>query len=230
VKLDHVLIPVADLSRAVTEFEERYGLVSVEGGRHAGWGTANRIVPLGDAYLELVAVVDQAEAVQSAFGRWVANTRAGQPLGWAVRTQDLGSVAGRLGLSIGSGSRFTATGELLRWRIAGVEQAMAEPSLPFFVEWAAGSRLPGRIEVEHPAAAKGITRLIVGGESKRLSSWLGSHRLPVTLAERASGVIAVVLSARSGEITVARNRDELQPARTPSRRPTSPHPHLPCGS
>src|SRR4249920_378355 len=106
-ELDHVLIPLADLSRAVTEFEGRSGLVSVDGGRHADWGTANRIVPLGDRYLELVAVVDPAEASQSAFGKWVANARAGQPLGWAVRTDDLPAVAGRLGLNVGSGSRFT---------------------------------------------------------------------------------------------------------------------------
>jgi len=201
-ELDHVLIPLADLSSAVTEFEGRYGLVSVEGGRHADWGTANRIVPLGDNYLELVAVVDPAEASQSAFGRWVANARAGQPLGWAVRTEDLGAVAGRLGLSVGSGSRFAATGELLRWRIAGVERAMAEPWLPFFVEWAAGGRLPGRLDVGHPAAATGIKRLIVAGEPKRLSSWLDGHRLPVTLADGGSGVIGVVLSTRSGEIVV----------------------------
>jgi hypothetical protein len=199
-ELDHVLIPLADLSRAVTEFEGRYGLVSVEGGRHADWGTANRIVPLGDSYLELVAVVDQAEASQSAFGRWVANARTGQPLGWAVRTDDLDSVAGRLGLSVGSGSRLTATGELLRWRIAGVERAMAEPWSPVLIEWAAGSRFPGRIDVEHPAAATGIKQLIVAGEPNRLSPWLVG--LPVTLADGGSGVIGVVLSTRSGEIVV----------------------------
>jgi Glyoxalase-like domain len=201
-ELDHVLIPLADLSRAVTEFERRYGLVSVEGGRHADWGTANRIVPLGDNYLELVAVVDPAEASQSAFGQWVANARAGQPLGWGVRTDDLGAVAERLGLNIGAGSRFTATGDLLSWRIAGVERAMAEPWLPFFIEWAAGSQLPGRIDVQHPAAATGIKQLIVAGEPNRLLSWLDGHRLPVTLADGDSGVIGVVLSTRSGEIVV----------------------------
>jgi hypothetical protein len=201
-ELDHVLIPLADLSKAVTGFERRYGLVSVEGGRHADWGTANRIVPLGDSYLELVAVVDPAEASQSAFGRWVANARAGQPLGWAVRTDDLAAVAGRLGLNIGSGSRLTATGDLLSWRSAGIERAMTEPGLPFFIEWATGSRLPGRVDVEHPVAATGIKQLIVAGEPKRLSSWLDGHRLPVTLADRGSGVIRVVLSTRSGEIVV----------------------------
>jgi Glyoxalase-like domain len=201
-ELDHVLIPLADLSRAVSAFERRYGLVSVEGGRHADWGTANRIVPLGDSYLELIAVVDPAEASQSALGRWIANARTGRPLGWVVRTDDLGPVAGRLGLNIGSGSRLTAIGDLLSWRSAGVEFAMAEPWLPFFIEWAAGSRLPGRVDVEHPAAATGIKQLIVAGEPKRLSSWLDGHRLPVTLADRGSGVIRVVLSTRSGEIVV----------------------------
>ena len=149
-ELDHVLIPLVDLSRAVTEFEGRYGLVSVEGGRHEDWGTANRIIPLGDSYLELVAVVDPAEASQSAFGRWVANAQAGRPLGWAVRTDDLGAAAGRLGLSVGSGARFTGTGDLLRWRIAGVERAMAEPWLPFL--WS------GLLEVSSPAASRSSTR------------------------------------------------------------------------
>ena len=201
-ELDHVLIPLLDLSRAVTEFEERYGLMSVEGGRHADWGTANRIVPLGDSYLELVAVVDPAQASQSAFGRWIANAQAGRPLGWAVRTDDLGAVAARLGLNIGPGARFTGTGDLLRWRIAGVERAMAEPWLPFFMEWTAGSQFPGRIEVEHPAAATGIKQLIVAGEPKQLSFWLNGHRLPVTLAEGGPGVSGVVVSTTSGQIVV----------------------------
>ena len=77
-ELDHILIPTADLSSEVAKVEARYGLVSVEGGRHAGWGTANRIVPLGQTYLELVAVVDPEEAARSAFGRWVAAARTAQ--------------------------------------------------------------------------------------------------------------------------------------------------------
>ena len=206
-ELDHVLIPLPDLSGAVSEFEGRYGLVSVEGGRHADWGTANRIVPLGDSYLELIAVVDPAEASQSALGRWIANARAGRPLGWAVRTDDLDAVAGRLGLNIGSGSRVSATGDLLSWRSAGIERAMAEPGLPFFIEWAAGIRLPGRLDVKHPAGATGIERLIIASEPRRLSSWLDSRRLPLTLADEGSGVIGVVLSTRSGEIVVGSKTD-----------------------
>ena len=77
---------MADLQAAAREIEARYGLTSVEGGRHPGWGTAKRIVPLGEIYLELVTVIDEAEAAQSPFGGSVADTHPAlaRPLGWAV--------------------------------------------------------------------------------------------------------------------------------------------------
>src|SRR5215217_5363619 len=150
-ELDHVLIAVADLAAVAQELEARHGLASIEGGRHPGWGTANRIVPLGEAYLELVAVVDEAQAAQSAFGSWLAQaSRArAKPLGWAVRTNELDGVASRLGLAVAAGSRATRGGQLLRWRLAGIEQAAAEPSLPFFIEWEPGTPLPGRRQATH---------------------------------------------------------------------------------
>jgi hypothetical protein len=203
VELDHVLIPIADLSHAVRRFEARYGLVSVEGGRHAGWGTANRIVPLGETYLELVAVVDQKEAAQSAFGRWVRAGPPGAPLGWAVRTDDLDASATRLGLSIGSGSRRTSTGEWLHWRIAGVEQSMVEPALPFFVEWASGTRLPGTIDVAHPTSINGISELIIEAEQDRLASWLGRQSFPISARPGGSRLSAVVLSTEVGEVIIS---------------------------
>ena len=94
-----MLLAVTDLAAAARTIEERHGLASIEGGRHAGWGTANRIVPLGETYVELIAVVDSAEAAGSAFGSWVAGgaTNEGKPLGWVVRTDDIDGVAKRLG-------------------------------------------------------------------------------------------------------------------------------------
>jgi hypothetical protein len=83
VELDHVLLAVTDLAAAGRELQARYGLASVEGGRHPDWGTANRIVPLGDSYLELIAVVDQAATADCLAGRCVpvGSTRslAGSP-------------------------------------------------------------------------------------------------------------------------------------------------------
>jgi Glyoxalase-like domain len=71
VEIDHVLIAVDDLAEADRALHSTHGLSSMEGGRHPDWGTANRVVPLGDAYLELVTVVDDSQASRTAFGRWV---------------------------------------------------------------------------------------------------------------------------------------------------------------
>jgi hypothetical protein len=200
-----VLLAVTDLAAAARAIEERHGLASIEGGRHAGWGTANRIVPLGETYIELITVVDAAEAAGSAFGSWVAAgaTRAGRPVGWAVRTDDLDDVAGRLGLAVDAKSRKDASGRTLRWRVAGIEEAAAEPSLPFFLEWGDRTPFPGRAPVTHPAGAAQIASLELDGDRQRLADWLGSHRLPITVREGAPAVAGLILSGASGEFTLA---------------------------
>jgi hypothetical protein len=207
-ELDHVLIAVADLAAAGREMEARHGLVSIEGGRHPGWGTANRIVPLGTAYLELVAVVDEAEAAQSAFGSWVAQASPGlaKPFGWAVRTNTLDEVARRLGLAVTAGSRAARGGQLLRWRLAGIEQAAAEPSLPFFIEWEHGTPLPGEARASHRAPGVQIAKLQLAGDADRLAAWLGAHRLPISVHPGAPALTSIILTGAAGEIVLETER------------------------
>ncbi len=185
-----------------------HGLASIEGGRHPGWGTANRIVPLGESYLELIAVVDDAEAAASPFGRWVAAAGSAtlRPLGWAVRTEQLGEVARRLGLTVGAGSRAASTGRLLTWRLAGVEQAAAEGSLPFFIEWGTGTPFPGGARISHPVGSVRLSSLRLRGDADRLAAWLGEHRLPITVGPGAPPVSSVVLTGDDGEIVLGEGR------------------------
>ena len=199
---------MADLAAAAEEIDARHGLASVEGGRHPGWGTANRIVPLGDAYLELVAVVDEAEAAQSPFGRWVAAARPSRArlLGWAVRTNELDDVAHRLDLAVSAGSRAGRSGQLVRWRLAGIEQAADEPSLPFFIEWGHGSQLPGRTPATHRAGVVQIAMLRLLGDSERLGGWLGAHRLPISVRPATPAVASIVLTGDAGEIVLDNER------------------------
>jgi hypothetical protein len=207
-ELDHVLIAVADLGAAGRELEARHGLASIDGGRHPGWGTANRIVPLGEAYLELVAVVDEAEAASSPFGSWVAGASpaAARPLGWAVRTNALDDVARRLGLAVAAGSRAARDGRLLRWRSAGVEQAAAEPSLPFFIEWGHGTPLPGRAPADHRAAGARIAELQLAGDAERLEAWLGDHRLPIAVRRGTPALASIRLTGAAAEIVLEAGR------------------------
>ena len=197
-ELDHVLIAVTDLEAAAREFEARHGLASVDGGRHRDFGTANRIVPLGSTYLELVAVVDPSAAAASSFGWWVDRgaTDEGRLIGWAVRTPALDAVAGRLELPVRSGSRVTPSGTELRWRSAGIEEAIAEPCLPFFIEWEEGVPYPGAVDA--PRAT--IDRLVLEGSADRVAAWLGEHTLPIRVIDGPAEVAAVVLSTPAGEI------------------------------
>lgn len=196
-EIDHVLIATRGLAEGSRALELRHGLTSVEGGRHPGWGTENRIVPLVDAYIELVSVSDPAQARRSSFGRWVssASTHVLHPLGWAVRTDDLGGMARRLGLEVASGARLTPTGERLAWQTAGIDRAAAEPSLPFFIEWEQGSRLPGSAD---PPSAR-LSRLLLQGDPERLASWLGEHELPIEVQRGVPAVTAVALRRPAGE-------------------------------
>jgi len=193
--IDHVLIATADLDAAAAA-AEGLGLPVAAGGRHPGWGTANRIVPLGDAYLELVAVVDPEEAAASGFGCWVAAAPPG-PMGWAVRPGDLDAAADRLGLEVMPGSRAAPDGRTLRWRTAGVEHAAADPCLPFFIAWAEGTPFPG-------AGRAGVTieGIELRGDPARLRTWLDSGELPISIRPGPAAVERIVLRDAAGRITI----------------------------
>ena len=199
-ELDHVLIAVTDLEAAARDFESRHGLASVDGGRHRDFGTANRIIPLGSTYLELVAVVDPGAAAASSFGWWVDRgaTDEGRLIGWAVRTSALDEIAGRLELPIRSGSRQTPAGIELRWRSAGIDEAIAEPCLPFFIEWEDGVPYPGAVE----ASRATIVGLVLEGNADRVAGWLGEHTLPIRVIDGPAEVAAVVLSTPAGQIVL----------------------------
>jgi Glyoxalase-like domain len=200
-ELDHVLLAVTDLAGAVRAIEDEHGLPAEGGGQHPGWGTANYIVPLGDAYLELVTVVDADAAAHSSFGRWVAASQSEllRPLGWAVRTDELDEVASRLSLTIEAGSRTGRDGKLVRWRLAGVEEAAAEPALPFFIEWAPGTQLPGRARTVDATGEVALVEIRVSGDPHRLKSWLGTHEVPIDVRRGPSGITAVILRSASGD-------------------------------
>ncbi len=62
---DHVIIGVNNLEQATNTFTQRLGLVASGGGTHPTGGTANRIIVIGDTYLELISVRVREEAQAS---------------------------------------------------------------------------------------------------------------------------------------------------------------------
>jgi hypothetical protein len=205
-RVDHVICAVGDLEVAAARFRDEYGFGSVAGGTHPEWGTANRIVPLGAEYVELVAAVDPRRAAASDFGRAVTEAVANrrQLLGWVVATDDLDGVAGRLGLEITRGSRTRPDGSTLRWRLAGLATAMSIGALPFFIQWDAPPELhPGAAEAKHGSGPRQIAWLeVAAADDGTVDEWLGDHDLPVRVVAGAPALAAVAISTAAGEVVL----------------------------
>jgi hypothetical protein len=175
VRIDHVIYATEDLDAAAERIEAELGLPAAGGGRHEGLGTHNRIVPLGDGYLELLAVADAAEAARSALGRAVQERIAAVGdglLGWAVSVEDIVPHAERLGIGISTIAR-----QGLSAHLAGVAESMREPFLPFFIARDHGIPNPSGHE-----GGPGIGWIEVAGDERRLRAWLAGADIPVRVA------------------------------------------------
>ncbi|HEU5004031.1 MAG TPA: VOC family protein [Actinomycetota bacterium] len=207
-KIDHIVYSVTDLDEAGERLRRRSGLASVPGGRHPGWGTANRIVPLGSSYIELMALVDPAEARSDPVGSGLAQLlRAGEgPMLWVVSTDDLDAVAGRLGLAVQAKARELPDGSRVSWRTAGLEMALGRPELPFFIEWGVPpERHPGRMACAQPVQPEGIAWVQVRGDAGAVAEWLGGEDVACRVSGGGpgpDGVTAVGIAAPGGEIVL----------------------------
>jgi glyoxalase-like protein len=176
------------------------------GGRHPGWGTANRIVPLGRSqYVELVTIVDPEEAAASEFGQAVAQALATghRLLGWAVATDDLHAIATRLSLDVSRGSRTRPDGSTLGWQLAGAAQGLSTGALPFFLQWDGPREVhPGAAVAEHGVKPEGIAWIEVAGDEDSLHAWLGEHDLPLRISEGVPSLSAAAISTDDGELVL----------------------------
>jgi hypothetical protein len=189
VRIDHVIYATSDLDVAAARIESELGVHVVAGGRHEGLGTHNRIVPLGDGYLELLAICDPDEAARSALGS-ALQARLEQSgdglMAWAVAVDDVQPVAARLDTWVSTIAR-----EGLSAQLTGLLEAMREPFLPFFV-----ARSPGVADPGQGSDAGGISWIEVAGDEDRLDRWLGGAELPVRVRAGAPAVCAVGIGER----------------------------------
>ena len=138
--IDHLVIAVPDLDAAVAELSEAVGLAFTAGGRHPGAGTANRIAFLGEPYLELIAVEDEAAARARPIGAAAlrALERGGGLATYALIDDDLEVTVPELqanGSDIGAvahGERERQDGERVAWWTATFE-TLSRYTPPFLI-------------------------------------------------------------------------------------------------
>ncbi|WP_110207845.1 VOC family protein [Nocardioides daejeonensis] len=174
-RLDHVSYAAGPDGMIATA--ERLGALLgrefVDGGVHPRFGTRNRILPLADhTYLEVVEVLDHPASDKAPFGQAVrARSAAGGGwLGWVVAVDDIAPVEQRLGRAAVDGSRHRPDGHALKWKQIGVNGLIADPQLPFFVQWESDLG-------DHPSAGGSeeisLACLEIAGDPLRVSEWLG---------------------------------------------------------
>ena len=145
----------------------------VDGGVHPRFGTRNMILPLaGDTYLEIVEVLDHPASDKAPFGQAVRARSAlgGGWLGWVVAVSDITVVENRLGREAAKGNRHRPDGSELLWKQIGVNGLIADPQLPFFIQWESPREM-------HPSTgadpAFSLACLEIAGDPQRVSEWLG---------------------------------------------------------
>lgn len=139
--IDHLVIAVPDPDAAAAEMEAHLGVAAGGGGRHERLGTYNRLVWLGDTYLELIGVFDPALAADS----WVGSPtlralKGGGGLAtWAIATDDIDAVFEALrarGSDLARpvpGERLRPDGSVVRWRLSAPPRLDADRP-PFLIE------------------------------------------------------------------------------------------------
>ncbi len=162
--IDHLVIAVDDPDAAAAELEASVGLRSTGGGRHETMGTHNRLVWLGDSYLELIGVWDERLAAASGIGRPALEALAvGRSFATFAVTSDALVDDLRRFRALGArwagpiaGERTRSDGRVVRWDI-GVPGPALGPDMPPFViehdataaEWTPRERAT-RAEERHP--------------------------------------------------------------------------------
>jgi hypothetical protein len=173
-RVDHVSYAAEPdgLKATARRLAEKLGVAAVDGGIHPRFGTRNIIIPLAhERYVEVVSVLDHPASDKAPFGQAVrARSQAGGGwLGWVVCVDDMSEAEQRLGREAVAGNRRRPDGVELRWRQLGVKGLIADPELPFYIQWEDMS--------VHPSVGASTTVTISGlqiaGEPERVCEWLG---------------------------------------------------------
>jgi hypothetical protein len=162
--IDHLIYAAPDLTAAVADLEDRFGVRAQAGGRHTGLGTHNALLALGPrTYLEIIAPDpgQPAPPVPRPFG--LDDLAHGTLASWALTCDDIDQAvteAQRQGYDpgpAGDGQRVEPAGTRLRWR--ATVSATASDLVPFLICWG-GTEHPARsapqglslqsLRIEHP--------------------------------------------------------------------------------
>lgn len=185
-EFDHIVIAAETLAEGVAFVESRLGVSMDPGGAHAVMGTHNRLLSLGDGYLEVIAV--DPDAPRPPHARWYGlDTFRGPPrvTNWVARTDDLPAV---LELAPkGAGQPMDVTRGSLSWSMAVPRDGQLPfgNAFPALIQWHGDSHpaqmLPDRhcrlaalrVSAADPDALRDALAVYGGGLESAVVNWAG---------------------------------------------------------
>lgn len=148
-RLDHLAVSCSDLAEGAAWVEAALGVPMQAGGRHPVMGTHNRLLSLGDLYLEVISV--DPDATAPAHPRWFDLDRFSGPprlTNWIVACDDLD--AERAHGPAGIGVPLALARGDYRWRMAVPPDGILpfDNSFPALIEWQ-GAAHPAQALTDH---------------------------------------------------------------------------------
>jgi len=201
-RIDHIVFAVCDLDAAARGLWTNFGLEAQPGGQHAGAGTSNLLVPVGnDQFIELLTVSDPAS--RHPIVPWLSKhlAQGDRLLQVAVDAGAIDTVAARLREPIGEVDRVSGDGRRVHFRLTGIAGGFGPEILPFFVEctagqdWRCGFRRP-----RHRVAARGVVWVELGSDEARARAQVSDESFPLRFARGRPGVLAIGLDLDGKEV------------------------------
>ena len=209
--LDHVIYAAGPqgLAAEAERFESLLGTRTIDGGIHPSFGTRIRLLPLVDGrHIEIVEVLDHPAAEKVPYGQAVRDRSelGGGWLGWVVAVEDMAPYEQRLERQAVVGTRRFPDGRKLEWKQLGVKGLIADPQLPFFIQWVSEDSVrPSALPAELTLA-----ELEIAGSRGRVEDWLGvavpevfdGVRVTFDSPSGYPGVVAVTFQTATGSVRI----------------------------
>jgi hypothetical protein len=175
--IDHIIWACRDIESGIDTFETMTGVRAEAGGKHAGLGTHNALMHIGNrTYLEIVAPDPDQDG-----GPW-ARTLQEMPepgvLHWVIARPNLGEYQDGLPGLIGGGnqkmnvSRLHPTLGQLRWELMLIPRHEHGCLVPFLIDWADSTHPTELLEHICTLTSVRITTPQLP-ELMEIGSWLG---------------------------------------------------------
>ena len=134
--LDHIAVAAASLDAGVAWVEQALGVQMAGGGKHPLMATHNRLLGMGDLYLEVIAI--DPEGLPPAQPRWFDLDRfAGPPrlTNWVARTDDIDAELATA--PKGTGVPLSLSRGDYRWKIAVTSEGILpfDGAYPALIQW-----------------------------------------------------------------------------------------------